>query len=413
MTSSFARSRLLQDRPDLLARWRDRCAHLLVDEVQDVDRAQLRLALLLAAPANRILLVGDDDQSIYGWRLADVRRVLRLDASLPGLRRIDLEVNYRCPRAVVERAVRLVEHNGERFAKRIRARDEAPGSLTLAPDAADDPVRLERAMRTWPTDDSTRAVLARTNRELIPAVVVALAEGLPFRAARIELPLEDPHLDGLLARAAELAALAAAGEPLLVTLGRLRGDATDPAEAAAAAALLAWAPPYPDLATFTAAVVAARARLAELRRDDAPLTLSTAHATKGLEFDHVIILGMESARFPSAKAVEGAADPARAYEEERRLAYVAWTRARRSLTILYDPATPSPFLLEAFSTAELGLGLGSGSGAHASPSRTMSGHRRGGVSDDTRIRSGCRPVGGTTWISRTMFADWRPSGRSS
>jgi DNA helicase-2/ATP-dependent DNA helicase PcrA len=57
----------------LLERWRGRCQELLVDEVQDVDRAQLRLALLLAAPANRVFLVGDDDQSIYGWRLADVK----------------------------------------------------------------------------------------------------------------------------------------------------------------------------------------------------------------------------------------------------------------------------------------------------------------------------------------------------
>src|SRR6185295_16138784 len=63
----------------LLACWRARCRELLVDEVQDVDRAQLKLALLLAAPANRIFLVGDDDQSIYGWRLADVRRVLGLE----------------------------------------------------------------------------------------------------------------------------------------------------------------------------------------------------------------------------------------------------------------------------------------------------------------------------------------------
>ena len=74
----------LDDDPVLLARWRDRCAHLLVDEVQDVDRSQLRLALLLAAPANRIFLVGDDDQSIYGWRLADVRRVLALGCGASG-----------------------------------------------------------------------------------------------------------------------------------------------------------------------------------------------------------------------------------------------------------------------------------------------------------------------------------------
>jgi superfamily I DNA/RNA helicase len=69
----------------------------------------------------------------------------------------------------------------------------------------------------------------------------------------------------------------------------------------------------------------------------------------------VIVVGMEIGRFPSARAVSQAEDPARAYEEERRLAYVAWTRARRSLTLLYDPAVPSPFLLEAFSPDELGL----------------------------------------------------------
>src|SRR6185436_14477133 len=141
---------------------RQRCAHLLVDEAQDLDRAQLRLALLLAAPGNRIFLVGDDDQSIYGWRLADVRRILGLEAFLPGLRRVDLEVNYRCPRTVVERAVRLVEHNEERFAKRISAGPAATGRLILAPDPSDETVRLERAIRAWPDDGSTRAILART-----------------------------------------------------------------------------------------------------------------------------------------------------------------------------------------------------------------------------------------------------------
>jgi DNA helicase II / ATP-dependent DNA helicase PcrA len=337
--------------PPLLARWRGRCAHLLVDEVQDVDRAQLDLALLLAAPANRILLVGDDDQSIYGWRLADVRRVLGLDARLPGLRRVDLEVNYRCPASVVERSVRLVECNAERFAKRIRAGPDAQGQLVLAPDADDDPIRLARAMATWPDDGSTRAVLARTNRELIAAVVVALDAGIPFQAARLDLPLEDPGLD------TDLAAIRAAarpGEPPLITIGRWR-TTVEPTRGALAAAILAWAAPYPDLGAFEAAIAEVRARLADLRRDDAALTLATAHATKGLEFDHVIVLGMEAVRFPSARSVESATDPGRAYEEERRLAYVAWTRARRSLILLYDPAAASPFLREAFSDAELGL----------------------------------------------------------
>ncbi|MDF2735240.1 MAG: pcrA [Chloroflexota bacterium] len=345
----------LEADPVLLARWRVRCGHLLVDEVQDVDRSQLRLALLLAAPRHRIFLVGDDDQSIYGWRLADVRRVLALDAALPGLRRVDLQVNHRCPVPVVERAVRLIEHNRERFAKVVRPRPDAPGSLILAPDPADEPARTERLLRSWPDDGRTRAVLARTNRELRAAVIAALALGEPFRAPSVDLLVEHPALDGLLARAADDTD---PQDPLLVRLGALRravrshGTET---ERDLATALLAWAPPYRDLASLLAAIGAMRTRLAELRRDDARLSLATAHSTKGAEFDHVAVVGMEVGRFPSGRAIAESDEPDRALEEERRLGYVAWTRARRTLTLSYDPAVPSPFLLEAFSRRELGL----------------------------------------------------------
>ncbi len=63
--------------------------------------------------------------------------------------------------------------------------------------------------------------------------------------------------------------------------------------------------------------------------------------------------------FPGRRSMADAIEPERALEEERRLAYVAWTRARRSLTLLYDPETPSQFLREAFDTAELGLDMSS------------------------------------------------------
>ncbi len=339
----------------LLTRWRRDCSHLLVDEVQDVDRSQLRLALLLAAPANQIFLVGDDDQSIYGWRLADVRRVLALGASLPGLRRVDLEVNHRCPVPVVERAVRLIEHNRERFAKIVRPRPDASGSLILAPDATDEPARTERLLRSWPEDDGTRAILARTNRELRPAVLAAMAIGEPFRAPSVDLLVDDPLLGGLLTRVQRETDPRL---PLLVRLAALRrtvaASGTE-AERDLATALLAWAPPYAELDAFSAAIEATRTRLAELRRDDARLSLATAHSTKGAEYDHVAVIGMEEGRFPSGRAIGEAEDPDRALEEERRLGYVAWTRARRTLTLSYDPAVPSTFLLEAFSTEELGL----------------------------------------------------------
>ena len=389
--------RALENDPALLARWRSRCAHLLADEVQDVDRSQLRLALLLAAPSNRIFLVGDDDQSIYGWRLADVRRVLGLAADLPGLRRVDLAVNYRCPAAVLAPAVRLVEHNRERFDKTIRAGPGATGPLILAPAPGwADPV--PRLLAAWPPDGTRRAILARTRRELLPAVAACLAAGIAFRADGVALPLEDPRVDTLVAVAvvspsrlpvaARVVAAArlrtggpppggptparppsagqylAAPSPAAALAATPEDPDPDPAwtDAEIAAAVTSWAvglAPGHDLA---AAIVDARARLAALRRPDAQLTLATAHATKGLEWDHVAVLGMTEGHFPSARSLAEAADPVRALEEERRLAYVAWTRARRSLTLVYDPAAPSPFLLEAFDADEV-----EGVGARAPP----------------------------------------------
>jgi len=351
--------RLLERDEALLARWRDRCSQLLVDEAQDLDRSQLRLALLLAAPANRIFLVGDDDQSIYGWRLADVRRLLGLaESALPGLTRVDLETNYRCPAPVLERSVRLIEHNTERFAKVIRARDGAIGSLHLAPSAADDVDRIGAVLAAWPPPGSAAeaplaeapapsfAVLARTNRELVPAAIAAIRLGLPFRARELELPLDSELIEPLLGQSETV--------PLLARLlaVRRRGRAE---ERRVASNLIGWSVGNPDPEAFAAAVTMMRNELARLRRDDAPLTLATAHGTKGLEFDHVAVIGLDAGRFPSARSIAEAAEPDRALEEERRLAYVAWTRARRSLTLVYDPGAPSQFLLEAFSPEELGV----------------------------------------------------------
>jgi superfamily I DNA/RNA helicase len=376
--------RLLEGHPEVLAAWRARCRHLLVDEAQDLDRAQLRLALLLAAPDNRIFLVGDDDQSIYGWRLADVRRLLGLaDEGLPGLLRVDLETNYRCPSTVLERAVRLVEHNVERFAKVIRAGPNAEGRLVLAPSAADDVDRAAAILASWPVDDSTRAVLARTNRELIPVVAAALRLGIPFRAAQLTLPIDSPIVDELLEVAGPhdrpgrhpLLALGRLDERLPVPARRPSGgqaDADDDAvdemaladrggvapdadRRAIAAAMMGWAASFGSLADLRVAVAETRDRLTRLRSDDAVLLLATAHGTKGLEFDHVAVIGMDDGRFPSARSVADAEEPARALEEERRLAYVAWTRARRSLTLVFDPGSPSQFLREAFTDDELGL----------------------------------------------------------
>jgi superfamily I DNA/RNA helicase len=336
---------LLRDEATVLAAWRARCMTLLVDEVQDVDRSQLDLAVLLAGERRDIFLVGDDDQTIYAWRLADVRRVLDLAGALPGLRRVDLVTNYRCPRPVVERAVKLISGNRERFAKTIRARDGAAGTLVLAPDSGDDLDRARRLLAAWlPAADGVHAVLARTNIELAPYAAVALERGISYQAAEDGLLLDDEALDQL------LAALPA-NTPPAVALARPGGKKPN----RLARSLIGWALAYRTAAELRAAIAAARQRRATLRQDGAQLILATAHGTKGLEFDHVAVIGMDEHVFPSRRTLEDSDDPTRALEEERRLAYVAWTRARKSLTLVYDPTAPSIFMREAFSPAELGL----------------------------------------------------------
>ncbi|MDQ3492553.1 MAG: ATP-dependent helicase [Chloroflexota bacterium] len=344
--------RLLGNDTAVLDRWRGACRSLLVDEVQDLDRSQLEMALLLAGPAADLFLVGDDDQTIYAWRLADVRRVIGLAARLPGLRRHDLVTNRRCPPEVVRRASRLVACNRERFVKRIEAAPNAEGSLRLAPDPGDPLARARRLLGVWADHgEGTHAVLARTNAELAPFAAVALEQGRAYRATEDGLLLDDVRIDRLLdqARAAQ-ADLPSV--PFLALLGKLVAS-LGAEDRSIGSAVLAWATPYGGVDDVRRVIAVARQRRTDLRQEDARLVLATAHGTKGLEFDHVACVGLDEGTFPSARTLAEAADPVRVLEEERRLAYVAWTRARRSLTLIYDPAAPSPFLREAFGPDEL------------------------------------------------------------
>ncbi len=166
----------------------------------------------------------------------------------------------------------------------------------------------------------SHAVLARTNRELAPYAAAALELGLPYQA-------EDDGLEALDIPVADVPV----GHRAHWSVGR--GDGADLADTIRRSAM----------------------RRSELRRADAPLVLATAHGTKGLEFDVVACVGLDAGVFPSARTLAEAEAPWRAMEEERRLAYVAWTRARRRLILVYDPGAPSAFVEEAFDPEELEL----------------------------------------------------------
>jgi superfamily I DNA/RNA helicase len=353
---------LLATDHQLRVRWQSRFLHVCVDEFQDVDAAQLRLVRILAAPEDNLFVVGDDDQTIYAWRLADVRRILRFSADYPTARRVMLATNYRCPRAVVEASARMVSVNRERFAKPIRAPASAPhvpdGIRAWSTAAPDWPDAMARLAAVEDAAGRSCCFLARTRSELTPVLLALVRAGVRHATAVPPLVEAEPVRALVdLARASE-----DPDHPFHV-FRRLRtargwdraqasGDLLPDDDHAALDALLGWTAGFVTTDSFTAAYDAARARVQALRDPDAPVELATVHASKGREWETVVLLGFEAERMPNGRSLADASDPERAREEERRLAYVALTRATRQLILAFDRARPSPFL------AEMGFGAG-------------------------------------------------------
>jgi DNA helicase-2/ATP-dependent DNA helicase PcrA len=338
-------------------RWQERFSHVLVDEYQDVDGTQVELVSLLAQPERNLFVVGDDDQTIYAWRLADVRRILEFPVRFPDAERIVLETNYRCPPAVVAAADRLIAVNRERVPKRLRAAPRAEAEAESRPIATwpvrgpDWATRLMAAVAGWAADGTRVAVLARTRSELAPLLLACLRAGVPHATsvpgallgAEVQTLLGDLHrvdpatrpLPGLLAARAER--------------GWRRGDPSDALGEEAHAgldAVIGWSLAYRRTDAFVADAATAARQIETLRDPAALLELATVHGAKGREWPTVVVLGLEVDRFPNQRALEDAIDPRRALEEERRLAYVAVTRARERLILAFDPDRPSPFVTE-------------------------------------------------------------------
>ncbi len=346
---------LLERDPAVRLRWQGRFSHLAVDEFQDVDAAQLRIVRLLAEPEQNLFVVGDDDQTIYAWRLADVRRILGFSELYPAARRVQLATNYRCPPPVVVASRRLIAANTERFQKRIDAtpgrRTEPTAIVMMASAGHGWPDRLAALAAAESANGGGCCILARTRAELTPVALALLRAGQPH-ATNLPTPLEAEPVRALLDAARRLPP-ADPPFPALLRLRATRGwrradgdDALGDDDYAAIDALLGWASAFARLDRFLAAGDEVLARLTQLRDPSAPIELVTVHGAKGREWPTVVVVGFEEDRFPNRRALMGAADPRRALEEERRLGYVALTRATRRLVLAFDPARPSRFLEE-------------------------------------------------------------------
>ena len=433
---------LLKNHEDVCEAYQDRFLYLMVDEYQDTNRAQYAITQLLAAKNRNIMVVGDDDQSIYSWRGADLRNILEFESDYPEAKVVKLEQNYRSVGNILAAANAVIANNQHRKEKRLFT-DSGDGekiSVYLATDERDEgrwiAGEIDRR-RAEGTSYNNMAVFYRTNAQSRMLEDMLLRAGVPYRIVggtrffdRAEirdvmayLTLVVNPADDIAAKrvvnvprrgigkttieridqygremnmpfltAAELAVVDpdirastrnAVGEFIQVikdgaTYGgdlrkvvemiidkaglirALQDEGTDEARgrveniqeflgvvdefvqthdaeesdfAAPTVGEDESAEPVrvlrgDSLADFIE-WVRLRTDLDTVTEDGQAVTLMTVHSSKGLEFDCVWVAGMEETLFPHMNSVGDAA----AVEEERRLAYVAITRARKRLCL--------------------------------------------------------------------------------
>ena len=176
---------LLEDDADVGERYASRFRHVLVDEYQDTNHAQYRIVKRLALGHGNICVVGDDDQSIYGWRGADIRNILDFERDFPGAEVVRLEENYRSTPAILEVANEVISNNRDRKEKRLRTSRPAGEPVQV--------LRLadERAEASWVVGEvqagsgsrgaEDHVILYRTNAQSRPFEDALRRARIPYR----------------------------------------------------------------------------------------------------------------------------------------------------------------------------------------------------------------------------------------
>ncbi len=401
----------------VLEQYQQRFRYIMVDEYQDTNSVQYLWLRLLAQERRNICCVGDDDQSIYSWRGAQVENILKFEKDFPGAKVIRLEQNYRSTPHILAAASGVIAHNGGRLGKELWTELDAGEKVRVLGvwDGPEEARRvgdeIEAAQRSGTSLDDI-AILVRAQHQTREFEDRFISIGLPYRIIggfrfyeRAEIrdalaylrvvnqPADDLAFErivntpkrGLGDKAiAKLHQLARAESlPLMLAAARiLDSDELTPQARRSLGNFIGdiarWRDmardlPHPELARqildesgYTAMWQAEKSTEAagrlenlselvrameeyenlgaflehvslvmdnEATREDPKVTIMTIHAAKGLEFDTVFLAGWEEGLFPSQRALDEGGP--RSLEEERRLAYVAITRARRRATILH------------------------------------------------------------------------------
>jgi DNA helicase-2/ATP-dependent DNA helicase PcrA len=178
---------LFEDVPEVAAKYQHKFRHIFVDEYQDTNKAQYRLVQLLSAVHDNITVVGDDDQSIFRWRGADVRNILSFQHDHPTALVVTLEQNYRSTQVILDAAHSVIRHNPERAAKQLwteRSGGEKVRIISVY-DEQEEAVaitsEIDRLVQGEAFSYSDFAVLYRTNAQSRALEDVLLRRGVPYR----------------------------------------------------------------------------------------------------------------------------------------------------------------------------------------------------------------------------------------
>ena len=177
---------LLQKNPEILSKYQNRFKYILIDEYQDTNRVQYLLANLLAQKHKNICVVGDADQSIYGWRGADIKNIMDFEKDYPNAKVIKLEQNYRSTKMILAAANAVIEHNFARKPKELWTENALGDKITyyLANDERDEANFIATTILKHKTIFNTSyadiAVLYRTNAQSRVLEEAFMKQGLPY-----------------------------------------------------------------------------------------------------------------------------------------------------------------------------------------------------------------------------------------
>lgn len=380
---------LLQKDRALLWNCREQFQYILVDEFQDINSVQFEILVQLASPKNNLFVVGDDDQAIYGFRGSQPEYLLRFPERYPEAKRVDLTMNYRCRKEIVESAVRLIDHNQVRYHKQCRSAVRGKGYVKILSTHTDENEaarvcdRIAMYAKEMPLEEI--AVLYRThaqNQKIIEKLMVwgipyqckdhtmdpmqsemaemfrafirysvnrnvedlreiwkVMAEQMPEYLIQDNLNMTDPRIQGM-----QMVIL----EEMDYHFRRMKKRSLS------SAMLYVWKQmgychymkhqcelqgvPWRVIEEHFEWLLAMAKKMRnkeewlryQTKSDGMGVQLMTMHGAKGLEFQSVIIIDANDGICPYEYALTE-----NAMEEERRIFYVAMTRAKKYLDIFY------------------------------------------------------------------------------